>query len=305
MQPYRFRRLEADDLDAAWQLWNSAAGYDTCSPQLLHEKIFADADIAADLRIGASCDDQLVGLIVGVVRQPLAGDPAVAPLAYVKLMAVAPEHRRRGVGRRLLADLEARLAESGAACCRFAESAPNYLTPGLDRRNETMLAFLLAAGYVRFGETYNQRVPLANQSFERAAGRDAATGVAIHRATVNDRDGLAILLAAHWPSWQAEVDRALANDPPSLFLATDESTVIAFSAYDANNVGTGWFGPMGTAPSVRGRGIGRLLLHNCLADIQDQGLEEATIPWVGPLEFYEQHAGARLSRTFDRLQKPL
>ena len=81
--------------------------------------------------------------------------------------------------------------------------------------------------------------------------------------------------------------------------------MIGFAAHDANNVGTGWFGPMGTAPEFRGRRIGEVLLKRCLADTRAQGLTQATIPWVGPTEFYERTVRARITRRFVRLEKRL
>lgn len=302
---YRHQTLTTDQLDAVCRLWQDAAVYDPCSRQLLVEKIFADQDISDDMRTVVMHDDEPVGLIVGVVRRPVSADRAAAPAGYLKMIAVAPDQRRQRIGSRLLDDLESRLRRRGVTHCRFAESAPNYLTPGLDQRNTETRAFLVAAGYEPIGVTHNQRVALRDQTFRRTAGRDQDSGVTIRRATASDRRRLASLLATEWPAWQAEADRALANQPPTLYLALDGDDVIAFAAYDANNLGTGWFGPMGTLPAARGRGIGRVLLHNCLADMQDQGLGEATIPWVGPLGFYEQHAGAQVSRTFDRFEKLL
>ena len=84
-----------------------------------------------------------------------------------------------------------------------------------------------------------------------------------------------------------------------------KGTVIAFAAWEANNLGMGWFGPMGTAPEARGEGIGRLLLLRCLEDMRNAGRRCATIPWVGPVPFYEQTVGARVWRTYIRYEKTL
>ena len=111
------------------------------------------------------------------------------------------------------------------------------------------------------------------------------------------------MLEAHWPAWVPELEAALANEPASVYLAERGSGVVGFAAYDANNPGTGWFGPMGVVESERGSGLGCTLLKNCLDDIRGQGLDAATIPWVGPVQFYERCVGAVVSRTFDRFEK--
>ncbi len=90
-----------------------------------------------------------------------------------------------------------------------------------------------------------------------------------------------------------------------VYLALAEERVLAFSAYDANNRGTGWFGPMGTEPAARSQGIGQVLLFHCLADMAAQGHHHATIPWVDPVDFYRRCAGAAVSRIFHRYEKVL
>ena len=111
------------------------------------------------------------------------------------------------------------------------------------------------------------------------------------------------IVAAHWPAWRGEVTNALRNDPISLHLALDPEGVLGFAAYDTNNLGMGWFGPMGTVPAAEGQGLGRVLLWRCLRDQKAQGHAAAIIPWVGPIAFYRRYAGARIARRFDRYAK--
>jgi GNAT superfamily N-acetyltransferase len=137
----------------------------------------------------------------------------------------------------------------------------------------------------------------------------SGSGVTFHvwRASTEDRDRVGQLLKQHWPAWQGEIDVALANRPVSLHVAQPDSKtdLVAFAAYDANNRGTGWFGPMGTAPEWEGHGLGRILLLRCLEDIRQQGHPKAIIPWVGPVGFYHAAVGAQVSRVFMRMEKAL
>ena len=150
-------------------------------------------------------------------------------------------------------------------------------------------------------------VDLADRDFGTAEAERALAlkGISIRRAATGDREAVAALLDPHWPSWRPEVEGTLANRPPSLYLALENGRVMAFSAYDANNRGTGWFGPMGTDPAARGQGIGQVLLFHCLADMAGQGHRHATIPWVDPVDFYRACAGAAVSRIFHRYEKDL
>lgn len=277
------------DRERLLQLWNDVAVFDPINELLLEEKVWADDDFVSDLALKATDDDEIVGFVVGVIRP--------AGVAYIKLLAVDRGWQRSGVGRSLVQMLERFVRIRGAKSMRLFESAPNYLVPGIDRRYEGAQAFASALGYERIGETYNLSVDLG-EPFETKP-----VGAEVRRATAGDHDGLISMLEAHWPAWVPELEAALANEPASVYLAERGSGVVGFAAYDANNPGTGWFGPMGVVESERGSGLGCTLLRNCLNDIRGQGLDAATIPWVGPVQFYERCVGAVVSRTFDRFEK--
>ena len=66
---------------------------------------------------------------------------------------------------------------------------------------------------------------------------------------------------------------AYRSDPVAIFIARKEGVIKAFAAYDGNNIGTGWFGPMGTDRVLRGKGVGSILLYLCLADMKKKGLQ--------------------------------
>lgn len=81
--------------------------------------------------VGETADGRPVALAIG-----FAGDPD-APRAAVYVVAVAPDIRRRGVGRGILAALETRLAAGGAS------AAEAVIWPG----NRGAVRFLVAVGY--------------------------------------------------------------------------------------------------------------------------------------------------------------
>lgn len=271
------------------QLWNDVAEFDPVSEQLLDEKIWADDDFVSDLALKATIDGDIVGFAVAVIRP--------AGRACIKLLAVDRGWQRSGVGRRLVQLLERFVRIRGAKSMRIFESAPNYLVPGIDRRCKDAQAFATALGYERIGETHNLTVVL-DKPFE-----SEPSAAPIRRATAGDHEDLVSMLEAHWPAWLPEVGEAMANEPVSVYVAESDKGIVGFAAYDANNKGTGWFGPMGVVESQRGSGLGCALLKRCLDDIRAQGHATATIPWVGPVEFYGRCVGTVVSRTFDRFEK--
>jgi predicted N-acetyltransferase YhbS len=148
-------------------------------------------------------------------------------------------------------------------------------------------------------------VDLTQNDFATAEpeARLTARGITVRRAESGDSQAVLAVVQTHWPIWHAEVTHALSNDPISLHLALQQGRILGFAAYDTNNLGTGWFGPMGTVPAAEGQGLGRVLLWRCLRDQKAQGHATAVIPWVGPIDFYTRYAGARIARIFDRYAK--
>lgn len=296
------RPLQESDLEAALAIWNRSAHFDQMTPELLDEKISEDPDYDPELVLLAEQERRPVGLIMGVQRHPVREG-----LGFIKLLAVDPSVRRRGVGKALLHAIEQTLRAAGVQTIRVFDSNPNYLVPGIDPRYTETLAFFERQGYERFGDTANMEVDLSARSFEtkNEEERLRAAGFEIRRALMADWDDVMALLARHWPAWIPEVERALSNYPISLHLALHQKKVAAFSAHDGNNQNTGWFGPMGTDPDYRGKNLGGVLLLRCLADIKAQGHRRAIIPWVGPYAFYLHYADAHITRVFWRYRKKL
>ena len=294
--------LKESDCAVLLELWNQSADHDSLTEDLLKEKVWLDPDFDEDLCVLLEENNRKVGFAVGVVRTIDERE-----VGYVKLVAVDAKFQGRGFGRLLVQGLEDRLKEKGVKAIRVGESAPNYLLPGIDVRYTRAMLMFEAMGYQRLGETYNLTAELDADSLDvRQATSDLEhAGIRIKRYSNDDSESLRRFLVAFWPAWQSEVAVAKSNQQPSLHLAVEDDQVVGFSAYDSNNLGTGWFGPMGTHPDFRGRGIGEVLLKLCLADIHRQGHSSAIIPWVGPVKFYSRHVGARIDRIFYRYEKAL
>lgn len=297
------RSINESDAMALLEIWQASATWDPLTLSVLREKLWEDVDYHPDFELAAVEDNQIAGFGVGVCRT-FSGQT----VGYLKMMAVAPELQRKGIGTSIYGQLEDRLRQAGVNEIRLAESAPNYLTPGIDRRYESALSFFAKQGFEEQSTARNMRVDLDawhNIYAPKATGDQTADDVQIVRATGEHLSAVRSFINEHWPTWWSEVRNAIENDPGTLFIAIDEGRVIGFAAHDANNRGTGWFGPMGTSHAARNRGVGGRLLAKCLEDMRHTGLQHAIIPWVGPVDFYRQQCGAVLDREFARLSKKL
>src|SRR5580704_8149276 len=103
------------------------------------EKLFGPAPDAAPEAFGAWQGEALVGVASVCAR-------------WLRVLAVAPDARRIGIGSALLAACEAAARTRGEPKLRAVDQPGNYLAPGVDERNLETLAWLERRGFARIGE---------------------------------------------------------------------------------------------------------------------------------------------------------
>jgi predicted N-acetyltransferase YhbS len=249
--------------------------------------------------------DGVVGVVLGSRSHR---DPTVG---HVDLIAVRPDRRRQGVGRALLTRMEAALVAFGAVEVALAGNPPFYAWPGIDVRYTPAICAALALGYRHDRTAWNMTADLsaddspALRDTAAAEQRLAARGVTVRRATEADLPALVEFAQTHFGgAWGGEVAHSIGRHDAGCHLAVrDDGELLGFAAYGSCR--PSWFGPMGTAPSAQGLGIGRVLLRRCLQDQRAAGHERAQIGWVGPVPFYADTVGARIERVFFLYRKEL
>lgn len=311
----------------------SATDRDAATALLAASLPFDHAHVVTDEKLFSGNGGKRTGTTVGAFSdsRELLGVLAQAG-RFIKLLTVHPSARRRGIATQLLASAR-EIADRGLVegaprlKLRVGDHAGNYLSPGLDVRQEDGQAFLRARGFAEVGQNLNLLAPvhdnplLSDERIATVEKRVRADGYTASRATADDVTPLLAMVAeAFSPVWAHEVARALgpelggapAAHTPSLregaavHVAFDGSgAVVAFAAHDGNNRGLGWFGPTGTLPAHRGHGIGELLLLHCLRDVGadfdvklGRRLDAGVIAWVGPVEYYARACAARPDRRF-------
>jgi GNAT superfamily N-acetyltransferase len=195
----------------------------------------------------------------------------------LRLLAVDPAHRRRGIATQLLGNERIVAAEPG-----------NYFTPGVIESDAATRAFFRKQGYVEDRWTIN---------LVTATRGNLAPAEPVHRAIGTARDRVLTFANDRFsPIWRFECENAGDN----LFFIEHDGRIAGFAAHSANNRLLGTFGPTGVAPELRGRGYGRALLLAALADLARAGFDQAVIPWTDAIDFYRKSCGAEVVARFVR-----
>jgi GNAT superfamily N-acetyltransferase len=281
----RIAPIDRSQLAAAELVLADACAFDRAT-EVAEEKLFEAAPAGPPRAFGAWLGSALVGV-------------AAVSSRWLRLIAVVPRVRGQGIGSALLAACETAAREAGEPTLRTLDQPGNYLAPGIDERSTHVLGWLERRGFARRGEPRtnvlidvrgNPRVSAARAA--ALAATAAAKGYEIRRAQPGERglvDAVATEFGGAWP-W--EVARALASAPVGVHVAIRDGAYCAFAAHDGNNRGLGWFGPTGTWPAHRGRGLGEALLLACLVDVA-AAHARCEVAWIGPRPFYENRSHAR------------
>lgn len=234
------------------------------------------------------------------------GDPATGVVAtvtsgdqgFVRLLVVAPEHRRRGIGRDLLAAAEADLRAAGATSVTVGADPPGYLWPGVDVREIGLLCLLERAKYDRGEASCNLDLDLAGIPDDPGGWRRVAGGDADTIRRVGEWS------AEHWPWWRAELVKAARRG--TLVLTADgppeRRDIEAVCAFDVTR--RGLLGPVAVRPELMGRGRGVAALLGALHVLRAEGRTAVEVSWVGPLVPYVR-VGATMGRLFFVYRKQL
>jgi predicted N-acetyltransferase YhbS len=300
---YSIRQYHDTDFQEVLTLCQKSYELDTISEELLKEKIYEDPFYERELVWVASDNEKIVGFLMGTCRMNIHG----VNYGYVKMMAVDKDYRRNRIARSMYELLEAGLQQRKVDVMRLGDVPMNYLMPGVDPRYTPALCFAVRLGFNRFMDTSNLRVNLHDRNWLDVKKIESlkVDQIEVCRATIEDRKELMAFVEDEWKLWQYELEMAYKAKPVGIHIAKLNGKIKAFSAHSANNKGLPWFGPMGTHPDLRGKGMGRILLYYCLEDLKKLGHETAIIPWVGPIDFYSHHTGAVVERIFWRYEKEL
>jgi N-acetylglutamate synthase-like GNAT family acetyltransferase len=269
---------------------------------LLQEKTLGDPDFEKELTlVGLSeISNSPIAFLQAVIRTRDTGK-----VGYIKLLCVDSNERRKGYARSLYQNIEQKMKQQQVKLIRVYESFPNYFMPGIDPFYTEAVCFFERLGFKKFGDTSNLIADLSIEKFDTDADEKnlLKEKIIIRRAEEKDKQKMFDWIEKNFPAWHGEVSSAFQNNPITLFIAEREGNITAFSAHEGNNKGTGWFGPMGTDSSLRGKGVGGILLKKCLQDMKEMGFVKAIIPWVGPIPFYMHYANAKVERIFWRYEK--
>ncbi len=256
-----------------------------------------DPTCSPDLLLVARHDQGVVGFCFACIREQGL---------VIKAFAVAPSYRHQGIATQLFDAIEERGRKHGCERALIGGVGPNYFAPGIDLTLTPAISFVMHRGY----ETDRRAlVDMKVDPFQvdldisDTRRRLEAQGIELRRAFPEEVERVSVFAKHFSEAWRQETLAAVGRDPLPLFVALDGEEIIAFAVHDVT--GHAKFGPTGTHPDYRRRGIGGALLKMCLQDNRARGDRLVCISWAGPVAYYARAVDARIYRAYWAFQKAL
>ncbi len=267
----------------------------------------------ADRRVRGFC-------LAKVAREPIGVDGLLEDRGWISVIAVHPAFQRRRLGTALLRKAEEFLRSRGRPRAVLGGD-PGHFFPGIPvdvgrgrptsgthpvSAESAALAFFTAAGYRLQGDAYDLHRPLGNYRTPQRvnAALAAQTDVDVRPLRPGEEQSLLAFLDVAFPGrWRYTLGRFLAGggDIGDVMGVLHRGAVLGFahlfhpaSRWIGPSIAwtrrgrsrAGGLGPMGLAPTLRGRGLGLVLLDRSVRHLARLGVEEMIIDWTVLLDFY-------------------
>jgi GNAT superfamily N-acetyltransferase len=286
-----YRAYQSGDEAGLVQLWNRCLTKDPITPVRFRNLVLLDANFDPQgLRVAVDGDNRIVGCVYAVRRLlPMHGTELEPDNGWIPFFFAAPEVRRQGVASRLMQEAVAFLREQGRTNIFFSSYAPNYITPGIDEKSYPAgYAFLQKQGFVRLYSPIAMDYSLvdyeAPADIEVLKQQRIAEGYTFGHAA--DGDLYEVIQFANDvfnPDWGRAIREGVLQGLPldSILIVRDNGKLVGFCLHGGYEGIKERFGPFGVDPGQQGKGLGKILLYDCLTNMRAQGLHGAWFLWTG------------------------
>ncbi len=282
------RNLKNQDVSKIFDLWNEFLPHESASKQNVIRKIFLDVNFDRNGFFVAEEDESIVGFCNCVYHcVPILKDaPSQYPNGYINILAIKNDDNFDVVGNRLLETAEnyfKSVGKEGISTAYF----PIYFVQGVNFECAPQYAKLYESrGYsVDKSATLDINLAKFNPLVKYEERKKSLEKEGFYIGPLTDE----YLLSALDPnepfssySWSAEFrNRIMQNmDYESMRIAAFNGHVIGACIFGDPLSSPERFGPFGVDGEYQGKGIGSVLLHDCLKVMKSRNLHSAWMQWV-------------------------
>lgn len=312
-----YRHYQSGDESKIVELWNQCLLSDPITSKRFRHLVLVDANFDPQgLRLAFE-QDLLIGCVYAVRRLlPMFGTDLEPDNGWIPFFFVHPNHRRSGVGSQLMKEAVQFLEENGRSHVFFASYAPNYIVPGLDEEAyPEAYQFLQKQGFEKLYSPIAMDCNLLGFQMPDAVKkiRQDREAEGYSFAHAQDKDLYELIQFASLkfnPDWGRAIREGILQGLPleRILVAREGKELVGFCMYGGYEGIPDRFGPFGVDPDQQGKGLGKILLNECLQLMRAEGLHNAWFLWTGeqtPAGYLYKKTGFEITRQFHVMKKAI
>ncbi|GIO26494.1 GNAT family N-acetyltransferase [Ornithinibacillus bavariensis] len=285
-----YRSYQSSDEVEIVNLWNNCLPKDPITASRFRNLVLLDANFDPNGLLLAFDGAKLVGCMYGVRRLlPMIGTELEEESGWITFFFVDANYQRKGIGSELLNQVIQFFQAANRKQLFFASYAPNYILPGLDKNvYPEAFRFLQKYGFQTLYSPvamdrslidFHKTAEIKQLKMEREAEGYTIT-------TANNGDLYEVIQFATTifnPDWGRAIREGILQVLPleRILIARHHGKLVGFCLYGGYEGIAERFGPFGVDPNQQGKGLGKLLLHECLFHMKAEGLHNAWFLWTG------------------------
>jgi mycothiol synthase len=313
-----FRPYRRGDEREIVRVWNESVTKDPINPTRFRNLVLLDANFDPEgLRL-AFDGEQLVGGMYAIRRRlPMSGTDLEPDNGWIPWFFVAASHRRQRIGARLMEEALQFLRTQARKTVFFSSYAPNYILPGIDEKAYPAgYQFLRQSGFeIQYSPVAMDFSLLGFEIPEQVKALKAqrqAEGYTFGFAADEDLYELIQFAATEFNAdWGRAIREGILQGLPLTQILVSRSPagkIAGFCMFGGYEGVRERFGPFGVDSSMRGTGLGKILLYDCLQVQRALSLHGSWFLWTGetsPAGYLYQKVGYRVSREFHVMHRSL
>ena len=308
------RTYRGTDLGEIIKIWNRTMPYNPVSRMIFLKNILLDHNFDDEGFFVAEENGEILGFIYGIVRRfpKDVGAPVTDDIGYINAIGLKYEKDiLGGLGGALIKAVEDYFRRHGKQTAIISGYTPNFIYQGINTLYPDYLALFPQEGYAE--ATRNVSISIDLLKYVRPDYIDELKAQREQEGFLftNLKDEYILeLLKYVAPGVRHRVRRIIQEtmDYERFNMVVYDGKVIGVNMFADPYSCEERFGPFSISADFRGKGLGKVLLHDCLTEMKNRGLQKA---WAQstPLESAASHiyaqAGFQSTNEYVKFKKDL